>query len=614
MHRPTGRGPVSILRQLWRLLDPPQRRGLLWMQLVGLVMALSTLGGVAAVLPLFTVIADPTSIHKHALLDFLYAHSHLRDPHAFQVALAVGFAALVLTANALNFLGTVAINRYAYSVGAALHTLLFAHYLNSDYAFHLANSPADLASKVLYEVTRLTVGVLTNVLTLAASAATALVIVVSLLLLHPLIACLAIVAIAASYIIIYRLVEQRLVHNGELESEYLARRMSLTTESLEAIKEIIALRTQELFVRRLTRASEIIGRTAVDTLAISLVPRYLLECVVIVGLATTALLLSASGGDGSAWLAELTFVAFAAYRLLGAAQQMFAAMVRIRANAPALDSVSADLAMARARHATADSDSAGEARAPSPWHGRPLRELALHAASFAYAPHRPPAVRSCSLRIPAKAIAGFIGPYGAGKSTTADLLVGLLAPTEGFVTVDDLVLDDSNRRHWMHAVAYVPQHISLIDATIAENIALGWAPQQIDPARLRHAAQLANVDEFVAQLPEGYNQLVGARGVRLSGGQRQRIAVARALYRDASLIVLDEATGALDASAEQHLLAALGQLRGHCTVLVIAHHLSTVRRCDLLFEFDHGQVVASGTYQQMLQQSRRLRALATASA
>jgi len=156
-------------------------------------------------------------------------------------------------------------------------------------------------------------------------------------------------------------------------------------------------------------------------------------------------------------------------------------------------------------------------------------------------------------------------------------------------------------------VAYVPQQISLIDATLAENIALGVAATEINQVRMRSAAQMAKVDEFVALLPGGYAEILGERGVRLSGGQRQRIGIARALYRDASLLVLDEATSALDGSSEQEVVGALESLRGKCTIILIAHRLSTVRSCDLVFEFGDGRVVASGSYQQVVQQSERLR-------
>jgi ATP-binding cassette subfamily B protein len=202
---------------------------------------------------------------------------------------------------------------------------------------------------------------------------------------------------------------------------------------------------------------------------------------------------------------------------------------------------------------------------------------------------------------------GFVGPNGSGKTTAADIVLGLLVPQTGTVSIDGVLLDDSNRNNWRSTQAYVPQQICLIDATVAENIAFGVPTPEIDQARMRQAAQMAKIDEIIEGLPSKYQERVGERGVRLSGGQRQRIGVARALYRDAALLVLDEATSALDGLIEEELVTTIEALRGGRTIILIAHRLNTVRRCDLLFEFENGQIAASGTYRQLLRESERLR-------
>jgi HlyD family secretion protein len=516
--------------------------------------------------------------------------------------LALGFIGTVLAANAINLLGTLAMTRYAYSIGNTFYTRLFAEYLHSDYAFHLGTDSVTLSRNVLYEAGRVSVGIVQNALALAANLATIVVIMASVVLLNPLVAVAAIGGLGLPYLLIYMLVRRRLLRNGVLESEYFAQRIRVVNESFGVIKEIIVLQTQRSFVNRFDRTCEAIARTAVSTLAISLAPKHVLECLTVAGLAAVAMLLSGRSPDGGSWLAQLTFIGFAAYRLLPALQQAFVAVVKIRADSPALENIATDLRRARA---------AGDIRKPPAidpdWRGRPLREIELRGVSFRYSGERPAAVRSATLRIPGGAMVGFIGSNGSGKTTTVDMILGLLAPQSGQVEVDGIVLDDTNRAHWRANVAYVPQHLFLIDATVAENIALGVAASEIDRARLRQAARMASVDEFVESWPHGYEELVGERGVRLSGGQRQRIGIARALYRDASLLVLDEATNALDGLIEQELVGTLESLRGRRTIILIAHRLSTVRTCDLLFEFEDGEVVASGSYQQLLRQSQRLR-------
>jgi len=207
------------------------------------------------------------------------------------------------------------------------------------------------------------------------------------------------------------------------------------------------------------------------------------------------------------------------------------------------------------------------------------------------------------LRIPAGAAIGFVGANGSGKTTLVDLIAGLLVPGTGQIEVDGIVLDAVNRPAWQSRIAYVPQNIFLLDATIAQNVALSVSAGEIDRERLLAAARLAQLDEFVATLPSGYDHMVGERGRRLSGGQRQRIGIARALYRD------DEATNALDGLTEQELMATIVRLRGRYTVILIAHRLSTVRACDVIFEFDRGRVTGSGNYDGLLRDSKTFRRL-----
>jgi ABC-type multidrug transport system fused ATPase/permease subunit len=215
-----------------------------------------------------------------------------------------------------------------------------------------------------------------------------------------------------------------------------------------------------------------------------------------------------------------------------------------------------------------------------------------------------------SLRIPARAAVGIVGANGSGKTTLIDLIAGLLVPGTGQIEVDGIPLDDANRAAWQSRIAYVPQNIFLLDTTIAQNVALGVPAREINRDRLLTAAQLAQLDKFVGTLPDRYDHIVGERGMRLSGGQRQRIGIARALYTDASVLIMDEATSAQDGLTEQELMSTIMRLRGRYTIILIAHRLSTVQACDLIFEFDRGAVAGSGTYAELLRNSETFRRLA----
>jgi ABC-type multidrug transport system fused ATPase/permease subunit len=223
---------------------------------------------------------------------------------------------------------------------------------------------------------------------------------------------------------------------------------------------------------------------------------------------------------------------------------------------------------------------------------------------------RPWALSGASLRIPARVAVGIVGANGSGKTTLVDLIAGLLEPAEGQVEVDGCVLNDTNRVAWQARIAYVPQSIFLLDASIAQNIALGISPADIDRQRLREAARLAQLDDLIRRLPGGYEQKIGERGVELSGGQRQRIGIARALYKEASVLMMDEATNALDGLTEQELVATLGRLRGRYTSILIAHRMSTVRSCDVIIELENGRITGSGTYDELLKNSAAFRRMA----
>jgi ABC-type bacteriocin/lantibiotic exporter with double-glycine peptidase domain len=293
-------------------------------------------------------------------------------------------------------------------------------------------------------------------------------------------------------------------------------------------------------------------------------------------------------------MAQLSFVGFAAYRLLPALQQVFAAIVRIRADRAAFAAIETDVERVPPQRVIKPTTAADRS-----WQGRPRSAIRLCEVSFRYSQDRPNVVRDVSLVIPAGAIVGFMGANGSGKTTLLDLVSGLLAPQSGHIEVDGVRLERANHQAWQSNIAYVPQQVFLLEATLAENIAFGVAPGQIDRERLQAAVRAACLADCVASFPRGYEERLGASGRGLSGGQQQRLAIARALYRDAALLILDEATSALDAGSESEFAETLESLRSSRTVLVIAHRTGALRHCDLVFELAAGRIVGSGKFGQL---------------
>ena len=593
---------MTLVYDIWSVLAARQRRWGIGAQVLSIVMAFSTVVGIASIAPFFSLLGDPKLIDQTGLLHWLY-HLGFSSKRSFTIALGLAFVGLVILANLINVIGSFLMIRLALWINTDLQSILFEEYLHRPYIFHARTPSAVLFNNVIHETIRATSQILQNAFSLITNIVTALFIIVSVMLLNPVVAAAMIGALAGGYVLIYLAVRNRLLQAGRTQSQFFVELTKTVNESLGAIKEILVLRTQQYFRGSFARSSEEFARAAAHTQLIAQSPRYVMECVAVVGLVAAALLASGRDQGIGPWLGQLTFLGFAAYRLLPTLQQAFVAIVRIRADRPGFSAIARDLRLARARkYAVAATD--------SPWRESPRSEIRLEDVSFRYEPDRPLAIDGVSLRIPVRAAIGFVGANGSGKTTLVDLIAGLLVPAHGRIEVDGIALNDGNRTAWQGRIAYVPQNIFLLDTSIAENVALGIAGPEIDRKRLLAAAQLAQLDEFVATLPGGYDHVVGERGVTLSGGQRQRLGIARALYADASVLILDEATNALDGLTEQEMMATIVRLRGRYTIIVIAHRLSTVRGCDAIVEFDHGKIRASGTYEGLLRNSETFRRLA----
>jgi ABC-type multidrug transport system fused ATPase/permease subunit len=593
---------MTLLSRIWRILTPPQRRFMVAAQSVSVVMAFSTVLGIAAIAPFFAVLGDPDLTQRAGPLHELYARLGFDSRGAFLVALGAAFVALVVVANLLNLAGTLLLSRLALRIGDDFQSALFREYLARPYLFHARTHSATLFNNVVCETARVSNGLIWNLLNLVTAAVTATFIVTSIVLLNPWLALAMIGALAGGYALIYLLIRNRLLHWGRSQTRFVTQQARIVNESLGAFKEIAVYRAQSRFAQAFERCSRAVSRTTARIQLAGQSPRNIMECVAVIGLVLLALILAGRDGLGPR-LGQLTFLGFATYRLMPTLQQMFAATVRVRAELAALTAIEADLHSARKRgDAPTGQDEA--------WRDRPRDAICLREVSFRYSADRPPALNAVSLRIPAGSCVGLVGPNGSGKTTVIDMLAGLLTPTSGNFEVDGIQIDDGSRAAWQSRIAYVPQNVYLLAGSIEQNIAFVLAPESIDRERVRHAARLAELESLVAMLPQGLAHPIGERGIQLSGGQRQRIGIARALYADASVLLMDEATGQLDGLTEAELTQTLGTLRGRYTTVIVAHRLSSVRGCDLIFELQEGAIAHSGSYPEMLQRSAGFRRMA----
>jgi ATP-binding cassette, subfamily B, bacterial PglK len=593
---------MNLLAEIWAVLTPQQRRWTLWAQVLSIAMAFSTVAGIASISPFFSVLGDPELINRSKILHWLYTNLGLSSMRSFEIGLGLAFLGIVLIANAINAFGSFVMIRLSWKISTELKSTLFREYLCRPYLFHAKTHSAVLFNNIIFKTSHVTNSILQNGFTFVTNTITAAFIIFSVMILKPTMGAAAVLALAGGYIVIYLLLRNRLLRAGQVQARFSAEQTKIVNESLGAIKEILVLRCQNFFRDKFRQSSDAFARAATHTQIVSQSPKQIMECAAVVGLVLVTLL-AGRGEDGvGPWLGQLTFLGFAAYRLLPALQQAFSAVVGIRSNQAGFASIAPDLHIAR---------NTWRPRGPTDetWRQRPLQDIRLDHVSFGYQTDRPATALDISLRIPARAAVGLVGTNGSGKTTLIDMVAGLLIPLRGRVEVDGVAIDDNNRESWQSRIAYVPQTVFLMDSTIAQNIALGISDELIDRERLLRAAKLAQLDPFISTLADGYDHLLGERGMRLSGGQRQRIGIARALYTDASVLLLDEATNALDGLTEQELMATLLGLRGRYTIILVAHRLSSVRACDLIFELDNGRVIGQGTYNELVNDSETFRRL-----
>lgn len=572
------------------------------MLLVGLMFVsvfaeILTLG---AVLPFIAVLAAPDLVFQHSLASDVVQFLGINSADELVLPLTVGFVAAALLSGAVRMGLAWASTRFTFSVGSELSIEIYRRTLYQPYQVHIARSSSEVISGITNKVGNTMLGTLLPFVTLLSSLLLMTAIMLTLVTVNPQVALIAAGGFGASYGLITWFTRRKLLTNGERIAREHTQVVKALQEGLGGIRDVLLDGTQPVYCSTYKLADRPLRLAQGRNVFIAQSPRYAMEAFGIVLIASLAYGLSLRSGGIAAALPVLGALALGAQRMLPALQQGYAAWATMVGS----QSLLADTIELLDQPMPEESDQPP----PAPLDFK--RSIRFDKVHFRYNDDAPWVLSGLSLTIAKGSRVGFVGGTGSGKSTTMDLLMGLLKPTEGVILVDDRPLVGEAVRAWRRTIAHVPQSIFLADATLAENIAFGVPRHAIDMERVRFAAEQAQLAEFIESRSEGYGAYVGERGVRLSGGQRQRIGIARALYKQASVLVLDEATSALDNVTEQSVMDAIENLDRGLTILLIAHRLTTVRRCDTIVELDRGHVVAQGTYDELLQSSSSFRRMA----
>lgn len=574
---------LSTTRKIWGLLTSTERRSaVLLMGLMFIGMVLETLG-VGLVIPAIALLTHSDYTSKYPAL--LSALEVLGNPSREMIVIGsmLGLVGVYLVKNVFLAFLAWRQTRFAFGVQAQLSQRLFTVYLRQPYTFHLQRNSAQLIRNVINEVSLCTNNGIRPGMMLFTESLVLLGLCSLLLVVEPLGALIVVSVLGTAAWGFHHFTRSRIARWGEARQHHEGLRIQHLQQGLGGAKDVKLLGRETDFLdqyRLHNVQSALVGQLQ-STL--QQLPRLWLELLAVGGLAILVISMLVQDRALEAILPTLGLFAAAAFRIMPSVSRVLSAMQSLRYGLSGIDTLHTELQLATPKLAGTHS---------------PVTlfraSLELSQVTYAYPGAAGPALKDISLAIQRGESVGFIGASGAGKSTLVDILLGLLTPDTGEVRVDGKDIQ-ANLRNWQDQIGYVPQSIYLTDDTLRRNVAFGLPNEQIDDEAVRRAIRAAQLEEFVHSLPQGLDTLVGERGIRLSGGQRQRIGIARALYHDPVVLVLDEATSALDTAAERGVMHAVTALQGSKTIIIVAHRLSTVEKCNRLYRLKQGKLVEDGS-------------------
>lgn len=585
----------SIFGLLWRLWAhvAPKRRmqlaALAGLMLVGTVAELVSLG---MVLPFLGVLTSPERIFEHPWAQPLVSILGLTTPKELLLPITILFAMAAILSGAVRLALLWGQTRLGNCIGNDLGTAAFRRSLYQPYPVHVARNSSEMVSALMTKINTIVYFIVIPVLTVITSTLIVLTIVLFMFLVDPELTSIALLGFGGLYVIVALITKNRLALNSRRVTVSQNRVAQVVQEGMGAIRDILLDGLQELYARIYQRSDSQLRRALSNIAIMGGAPRPVIEAfgMVLIGLLAYMLVVRAEGVVTT--IPILGALALAAQRLLPLVQQGYAGFTSILGGRDSLRDVLALLEQPLPAYSN-----------EPPPSSRPFeKEITLCNVHFRHNPGGPWILRGIDFEIPRGSRVGFIGSTGSGKSTLLDIIMGLLTPTEGTIRIDGIGVDSTNQRAWQAHIAHVPQTIFMADASIAENIAFGVQRENISQERIKEAARMAQISATIESWTDGYDTLVGERGMRLSGGQRQRIGIARALYKEADVIVFDEATSALDNETERAVMESINDLSSELTVLIVAHRLSTLQKCDQIVELRDGVIHRVGNYQSLMRQ------------
>ncbi len=584
---------MSNFRKLLFFLTPHEIRLSYLLMVMMLIMALLDMIGIASILPFMAVLTNPELIQSNQILSFMFETSKIFGvENNKQFLFALGILVFLLLVFSLIFkaLTTYAQLRFIYMREYTVSRRLVKKYLQQPYSWFLNRHSADLGKTILSEVGTIIGSYLKPLLNLIAKVMVALAIITLLVLTDPKLALIVGFSLSIIYGGFFYSIRRYISQIGKKRLENNHLRFVTVSEAFGAAKEIKIGGLEENYIERYAIPAKTYAQTTTSNRVLGQLPHFFFEAVAFGGVMLMILYLMTQKGSFSDTLPILSLYIFAGYRLLPSIKEIYASFVSITFVGPSFDKLYEDMKNLESFNSIQDQGILSV-----------KKNIVLKNIHYSYPNSSRTTLKDFNLTIPAKSTVGLIGTTGSGKTTTVDIILGLLEPQKGVLEIDDQIITQQNAKSWQRSIGYVPQNIFLSDDTVSANIALGVKPEEICQETIEKVSKIANLHKFVVnELPKKYQTTIGERGVRLSGGQRQRIGIARALYHNPQVLILDEATSALDNYTEQVIMDAVDNLSKEVTIILIAHRLNTVKRCDKIYLLEKGEIKNQGKFEDLI--------------
>lgn len=587
---------MKIFKKFLFLLSSRERKQLYLLFSMITVMALLDMIGVASIMPFMAVLINPEIIETNVITNTLFTFLSIFGVETEkQFLFILGVMVFVLLIFSIifkaftNYIQLRFTNLREYTIGRRL----IEGYLGQPYSWFLNRHSADLGKSILSEVSIIIGHGLTPMMELIAKSFVVIALIGLLIFIDPKIVLIAGFAICIAYGIIYKFSRSYINKIGEERVKVNQMRFTAVSEAFGASKEVKVFGLEKHFIEQFSQPAQLYARHVSSAAIISQLPRYVLETVAFGGMLIVILYLMAKSGSFVNAVPILTLYAFAGYRLMPALQGIYVSFTQLRFVAPALNALHDEIKNLKPSTIN-DNNQIIKLK----------KNIILKNIYYDYPNSSRTALKNINLCVKVNTTVGLVGTTGSGKTTAVDIILGLLEAQKGTLEVDGEIIVKNNRKGWQKSIGYVPQNIYLSDDSIAANIAFGIAHQDIDQKAVERAAKVANIHNFIInELDQKYQTTIGERGVRLSGGQRQRIGIARALYRNPQVLILDEATSALDHLTEQAVMDEVYNFEKKITIILIAHRLSTVKKCDNIYVLNKGEIIEQGTFKELVKKN-----------